>query len=720
MKFKKLVSALTLGTVMSTIALGTVSCLDANAAEIADEQFWESYNIAELESAKDNILLETKDIRLLPGSTCEVPIIPEEGNVTYNYTSSDQELVVIVEKDGRAVIVAKDKEGVATITIRSSNNKVAYLNVTISNVIENVIEEEEIGSESYLSDTSLANSLPEKIVINDNETAKKITIVEGETITLTATLSPIVANGKWQIYWHYNYLDGDTPNYSPTPADYFAYKLVDSSQGGEVNDSGQIDTSEGLWANGVKMGYKVEVMGIKQGSGRKLVCESVGGIKREFSIDVIGKEKEETTANIMAIGNKGSSIEIEGLSTGYVTAVSYGSEGTTSDTFKAESLTPDVCEVDTSSSSFVAGGFASVTAKKIGEGWIKISSGSATALCKVTVSNLEVLAIGNLKFDITASKSHMHGKKPDDGSEYTNERFIADGIITHIVGNYFPSNATKLPAGEDIGFVTDYKSVGKGLATDMVEVNSGAVSFFTKNATVKSDAFEPRRRGDQTNDESSGRSLDGNYMIITKKSVIKDNKEGIRAARAAMQNKGAFGTEFGFVVSNNDAHTGDELSVEGQELGTNGISSSTSSSTDSTDDTYVPVFFVMDTGKNDVKSTSAVTSTEKADYTEIMGDYSIRKSSIISYSANYEQLPSTLKAGSSTTLPTNIDKVPKKETTSRPDNKIDVKTYTFKGWALRGSESTIVTSVTPASTDKVVIIMAKYDSKVETKDVFSE
>ena len=492
MKFKKLVSALTLGTVMSTIALGTVSCLDGNAAKVADEEFWKSYEISQLESQKEKIQLEANEVNLLPGATCEIPIIPEEGNVTYDYASGDRDIAVVVEKDGRAVVVAKEKEGSVTITIRSSNNKVGYFTVIVSNVIQ-TIEEEEIGSESYLSDTSLSNSLPEKILINDNEEAKKLTIVEGASVTLSATLAPIVANGKWQIYWHYDFQDGDDPNYNPTPADYFAYKLVDSAAGGEVNDSGQIDTGEGLWANGIKMGYKVGVMGLKAGTGRKLICESVGGIKREFDVEVIGKKEEEAVANITVIGNKGDSVEIEGLGTSYVTAVSYGSGSSASDTFEAVSLTPNICTVDTKTSSFVSGGFASVTGVGVGTGWVKVSAGSACSLIKVVVKDQEIKAIGNLRFDVHAQidDGDARGKKAKNskGNEYHYDRFIADDTTTHVIGNFFPTTATKKPGGNDVQFITDYTRVGKRSA-DMVEVNKGNIEFY-KDGTLKGEGFSP-------------------------------------------------------------------------------------------------------------------------------------------------------------------------------------------------------------------------------------
>jgi len=726
MKFKKLVSALTLGTVMSTIALGTVSCLNGNAAEVADEEFWKSYEISQLESQKDKIQLEANEVNLLPGATCEIPIIPEEGNITYDYASGDRDIAVVVEKDGRAVVVAKEKEGEVTITIRSSNNKVGYFKVIVSNVIQ-TIEEEEIGSESYLSDTSLSNSLPEKILINDNEDAKKLTVVEGESITLSTTLSPVVANGKWQIYWHYDFQDGDDPNYNPTPADYFAYKLVDSAAGGEVNDSGQIDTGEGLWANGIKMGYKVEVMGLKAGTGRKLICESVGGIKREFDVEVIGKKEEQAVANIVVVGNSnnGTEVVLTGKETGFVTAVAYGAGVTAADTFTAESLTPEICTVDTTTSSFVNGGYASITGVAAGTGWVKVNSGSACAVVKVTVKRQEIQAVGNLRFSVTAAQDTKHAKgkqaksENKDKSEYSNERFIADNNKTQIIGNFFPTTADTLPSQKEVGFITDYKKVGMDPG-DMAGVNKGTVHFYD-DGTLISDQFSPEFRGIKHYTESCTRSMGDNTMIIALSEKMPSwNSASIRNARESFDETG-FGAEFGFVVSNQD------VVDENKEIKKSSGTEIKAAETETKDGkvvvvekvpekTVIPVFFVMDSGNNDIKSTSSVAVNEKVEYTDIMGDISLRKKSIIyKYQNGALTLPSVIKIGNTFNLPNSVDKLPIKNPFKRGEKMVETK-YTFKEWvqydiANKKAGTSSVSSVTASSSDTAIVLVATYNSE---------
>lgn len=717
MKFKKLVSALTLGTVFSSLALGTVSCLDTGAQEAIDNEFLDNWNLSELESQKERIRFDTDSGWLAPSATMNLPIIPEEGNITYDYTSSDKEVAVIVEKDGVPIIVAQNKEGEATITVRSSNNKIGYFKIVVSETRAEAEKSAETGTSAGLSDQQVKDSVPVGILINGVDNVKKITVVEGETITLRQTLQQPQANGLWKINWYYDNTDGMEDNQGNAP-DYFYYNVVDSSAGTSENAS-----SEGFWKNGLKMGYKVEVHGIKPGEGRKLHIECVE-VEMDIEVKVIAKESQEAIPNIQVIGNKGNSVEMTGLSTSYITAVAT-STASKDVTFTATSLTPDVCSV--ADATFLSGQMAAIKAEGVGTGFIKVSMGRASQIVKVVVKNEYITCLGNIQFSIHATKNV---ESDQNHQKYPKQRVAADSEKTRAFGTYFPTSANAIFEGaSSVKFLTDVAT--KDGLTSVVQDGFGDVSVYD-NGHFASNEFKLDRKFGK-NSADSYHAKGGNTLYIGPDTEVKGTGDDGRLGAAS----GTKTSSISFAVHNNDAkETNSSWSTDitsGNTLGTG-----TTTTTTDTSNNPSPVFFVMDTGvegepdiatgkKADPNYTDVSLNKEDSD-TEDKGIY-LKKSSIISqYKATkddkeYTDFSSLIPAGKDLELPSTMYYPTPYKAAVTENGDTTTYSYTFAGWYEYSIDNKKLGAnpVTSVKADgKVKILVAKYTETATTRPAVSQ
>ena len=728
MKFKKLVSALTLGTVFSTLALGTVSCLDTGAQEAIDNEFLENWNLSELESQKERIRFEADSGWIVPDGTLELPIIYEEGNITYDYTSSDRNIAVVVEKDGKPIIVAQKTEGEATITVRSSNNKIGYFKVTVSATREEARESEDTGYQSGLSSGDLANLAPTDIQINGKSGVKKLTIVEGEKITLRQTLSPGMSNGLWKINWYYNSLQGDEEYHGSAPG-YFYYNVVDdlSKSQYEQNADG---VSDGFGKNGLKMGYKVEVVGVAEGYGRYLHIECVN-VKMDVEVVVIKKEQQETIPNIQVIGNKGNSVEMTGLSTSYITAAAYP-VADNSMSFTATSLTPDICSVG-EDNSFFSGEMCAIKAEKVGTGYVKVSMGRASQIVKVVINNEYIQCLGNIQFSV-------HAKKDVSGANntlYPKQRVLADDEDSQAFGVYFPTTANAIYEGaKSVNFLAIAQTTGEsGYAA--VQNQGGKVDVYA-NGYFVTEKFKMERKFMKKSAKSYN-ALGGNVLYIGPDTDIKDTDDPTADDRLKAA-KGNSTTNLSFAIHNKSS---EETNTEwksniasGNKLGGG------STTTTSTDTSKSPIFFVVDTGKNDDIITVKAQAPESK-YTNVSledgddkGIY-VKKTSLISQykmgrldsetgkiiavdDETYSTFPDII--ASETELPKTLyEPVPYKAPKAENGETISY-SYTFAGWyeydiATKTLGTTAVEKVSPNG--KVRIIVAKFTEEEKKESALS-
>ncbi len=725
MKFKKLVSALTLGTVFSTLALGTVSCLDTGAQEAIDNEFLENWNLSELESQKERIRFEADSGWIVPDGTLELPIIYEEGNITYDYTSSDRNIAVVVEKDGKPIIVAQKTEGEATITVRSSNNKIGYFKVTVSATREEARESEDTGYQSGLSSGDLANLAPTDIQINGKSGVKKITIVEGEKITLRQTLAPSMSNGLWKINWYYNSLQGDEEYHGSAPG-YFYYNVVDdlSKSQYEQNADG---VSDGFGKNGLKMGYKVEVVGVAAGSGRYLHIECVN-VKMDVEVVVIKKEKQETIPNIQVIGNKGNSVEMTGLSTSYITAAAYP-VADNSMSFTATSLTPDICSVG-EDNSFFSGEMCAIKANKVGTGYIKVSMGRASQIVKVVINNEYIQCLGNIQFSI-------HAKKNVDGennTQYPKQRVVADDENTQAFGVYFPTSANAIfKDASSVNYMAVASQNGSS-GYSVVQNVGGSVDVYDNGYFITS-SFKMERKF-MKKSAKSYRALGGNILYIGPDTEVKNVSTDPENADRLKAASGSNTSNLSFAVHNKSEH---ETNTEWKSdlITQNKLAAGNATAeTTSTDTSKSPIFFVVDTGKNDDIITVKAQAPESK-YTNVSledgddkGIY-VKKTSLISQykmgkldngkiiavdDEAYSTFPDII-AGETELPKTLYEPVPFKDPKSENGETISY-SYTFAGWyeydiASKKLGTTAVEKVSPNG--KVRIIVAKFTEK-EKKD----
>ena len=704
MKFKKLVSALTLGTVFSTVALGTVSCLDAGTQAEIDQQFLDNWNLDQLESQKERLRFSADSINLIPGGTCEIPILPEEGNITYDYTSSDREIAVVVVKDGIGIVVAQGKVGEATITVRSSNNKIGYLKVNVLNAMEPQEDGNETSDPSNLSDNDIKNAVPQNIIINANDNVSKITVVEGQSVVLKPQLDPANANGLWKIYWQYDELATDAPGYPTTP-DYFIFQVKDNPAKTDNSDG------DGFVKDGKAMGYKVEVMGLKAGTGRKIVCKSVN-VRKEIAVEVVGAEEQEAIPNLTVIGNKGNSVEMTGLSTSYITAVVYPG---TDMYYNTVSLTPDICTV--TDTQYKSGDMAPITAVNTGTGYIKVTMGRATQIVKVVILKEFIQCVGNVQFSVHAQKD-VAGKQ-----NIPKERVVADSIETRIFGTYFPTSANAYyqqksdsQDEEKMYFRTDTTENG---STAVVDEKQGELKALDNGYFISKDKFK-LDRGYWKACAKSYTAINGCALYIGPSSEVGTEDSDSADFKAS---KGARTNATVFAVHNDDAQSNNanyKSSFEtDKEIGIQTTSTSN-------DNKKSPIFLVLDTGKNDI-----MTSDGGSDYTQILdtGIYVKKASLITEYKANESQKNVTYvpdmftDTTTSVTLPTTlVYPVPASETKNKDDNTaVIVTTYRFKKWVkyLVDSKKEDENTITSISNDsgKAVIAVAKFEVTTEEKPI---
>ena len=166
MKFKKLISALTLGTALSSIALGVVSCSSVEERPTTVEGFDETQNY----DSKEKVNLKISECTLAVRSTFVIPIDKGPGDVKYTFTSSDGTVAKVVSDTGYVVAIS---EGDATIYIKGSDNTYGEF---IVHVKAESIDTSEVGGNIDSSDSTgkitpieINANCADEIVVSRNE-----------------------------------------------------------------------------------------------------------------------------------------------------------------------------------------------------------------------------------------------------------------------------------------------------------------------------------------------------------------------------------------------------------------------------------------------------------------------------------------------------------------------------------------------------------------------
>ncbi|MEE0931354.1 MAG: Ig-like domain-containing protein, partial [Acutalibacteraceae bacterium] len=170
---RALAIVLTALMVQSIVAssVASVSAADTSQVETSADSTYSSSGTSEVQ----DIALDKGKLLLYKGDTQQLNAIltPEDAQDTITWTSSNTAVVTV---DNSGMVTASEKEtGTAVISATTSNGKIAYCNVTVSNE-------------------------PEYVYLNKTE----VTIIQGETYTLTPSVTPTDA------YTEYNWSIDDS------------------------------------------------------------------------------------------------------------------------------------------------------------------------------------------------------------------------------------------------------------------------------------------------------------------------------------------------------------------------------------------------------------------------------------------------------------------------------------------------------------------------------
>ena len=474
MKFKKLISALSLGTALSAIGLGVVSCssVEERPTTISGFDETQDYNL------KAKVPLESEGCTLAVGSTFAIPIKKVPGDVKYTFSTSNGAVAKVATEEGYVVAVS---EGEAIIYIKGTDDTYGEFKVSVKRDIDNT---EQVSGNIDGSGTS--NVTPDQITA---DCADYVVIGRNEELKIEfgfdVSITEIQEKARFMLYYSLE-LDKD-------------YLTSDSEKPEWENITGGTEALRmyGLMNRFVTIndGDRLLPAGHYILTARAQQLTKI--IKITVSDDII-------IGGVDFVTNQGSSnmIEINGFQTITVTPF-FAPSAAQGVTYRLSSTDTKVATVEHTNN----GGSATISGVGVGSTFLQIDVGDEKSpnhfrrYIPVVVKEVLVDTFGGFRFTRLADKSAY--SNVNDKSSFSAQQVIKSGDKTKMQAMIVPSYATTVYSNSGICYT---------------------VIAPTFDGTIKDDYFDEDCSGNQKRRvQENSLKEDAPTIDTNKKTVIYNN-----------------------------------------------------------------------------------------------------------------------------------------------------------------------------------------------------